>query len=87
MGRDTFHQARLLKAPSNLALNTAREGASTVSLGNLLQWLTTHRIKNFFLISNLNLLSFSLVDRVCFKFKKTFHNMSQSLLRKLAATS
>jgi len=26
MSRDTFHQTRFLKAPSNLALNTAREG-------------------------------------------------------------
>ena len=28
MGRDIFHQARLLKALSNVALNTAREGAA-----------------------------------------------------------
>jgi len=35
MGRDTFHQARLLKAPSSTAVNTAREGAATASLGNL----------------------------------------------------
>jgi len=26
MGRDIFHQTRLLRAPSNLALNPAREG-------------------------------------------------------------
>jgi len=25
MGRDTFHWTRLLKAPSNLALNTSRD--------------------------------------------------------------
>jgi len=38
MGRDTFQQTRLLEAPSNPALNTAREeGASTASLGNLFQ--------------------------------------------------
>uniref|UniRef100_A0A8D0EWZ9 GDNF family receptor alpha like n=1 Tax=Strix occidentalis caurina TaxID=311401 RepID=A0A8D0EWZ9_STROC len=42
--------------PSNLALNTSREGASTTSLGNLFQCLTTLMLKNFFLISNLNLL-------------------------------
>jgi len=59
MGRDTFHQTRLLQAPSNLALNTAREGAATAPLGNLGQGLTTLRVKNFFLISNLNLPSFS----------------------------
>jgi len=40
MGRDTFHQTRLLKAPSSLALNTSREGAATASLGNLCQCLT-----------------------------------------------
>jgi len=60
MGRDTFPQTRLLKAPSNLALNRAREGAATASLGNLCQGLTTLTVKNFFLISNLNLPSFHL---------------------------
>jgi len=39
MGKDTFHYTRLLKAPSNLALNTSMEGASTASLGNLFQCL------------------------------------------------
>jgi len=60
MGRDTFHQTRLLKAPSSLAWNTSREGAATASLGNLGQGLTTLIVKNFFVISNLNLPSFSL---------------------------
>jgi len=60
MSRDTFHQTRLLRAPFNLALNTAREGAATASLGNLGQGLTTLMGKNFFLISKLNLPSFSL---------------------------
>jgi len=46
--------------PSNLALNTAREGAATASLGSLFQCFTTLTVKNFFLISNLNLPSFSL---------------------------
>jgi len=46
--------------PSNLALNTARQGAATASLGNLFQCLTTLTVKNFFLISNLKLPSFSL---------------------------
>ena len=50
---------RVLRAPSNLALNTAREGAATASLGNLFQGLTTLMVKNLFLISNLNLPSFS----------------------------
>jgi len=60
MGRDPFHQPRVLKAPSSLALDTAREGAATASPGNLCQGLTTLRGKNSFLISNLNLPSFSL---------------------------
>jgi len=60
VGRDASHQTQLLQAPSNLALNTAREGAATASLGNLCQGLTTLRVKNFFLTSNLNLRSFSL---------------------------
>jgi len=60
MGGDPFLQTRLLNAPSSLALNTAREGAATPSLGNLCQCLTTLRVKDFFLTSNLNPLSFSL---------------------------
>ena len=60
LGRDTFHQTRLLKAPSNLALNTSMEGAATTYLGNLFQCLTILIVKNFFLISNLNLPSVSL---------------------------
>jgi len=31
VGRDPFHQPRVLKAPSSLALNPAREGAATAS--------------------------------------------------------
>jgi len=58
MGGDPFHQSRLLQAPSNLALNTASEGAATASLGNLRQGLSTLTVKNFFLIQNLNLLFF-----------------------------
>jgi len=58
MSRDPFHQIRVLKAPSNLALSTARAGAATASLGSL--GLTTLRVMNFFLISNLNLPSLSL---------------------------
>jgi len=57
MGRDLFHQPRAVRAPSNLALNTAREGTATASLGNLGQGLTTLMVKNFFLISNLNFTS------------------------------
>jgi len=52
MSRDIFHQLRLLKAASNLALNPAREGAATASLGNLGQCLTTlnRRISSLYLI-------------------------------------
>jgi len=60
MGKDPFHQPRVLQAPSNLALNTAREGTATASLGNLGQGLTALTVKNFCLISYLNLHSFSL---------------------------
>jgi len=59
LGRDTFHQTRLLKAPSNMTLNTSREGAAT-SLGNLCQCLTMLIVKNLFPISKLKLYSFSL---------------------------
>jgi len=47
-------------APSNLALNTSRDGASTDSLGSLFQHLTTLIEKNFPLMSKLNLPSFNL---------------------------
>jgi len=60
MDRDIFHQPRVLRAPSNLALSTAREGAATASPRNLGQGLTTLMGKNFFLLSDLNLPSFSL---------------------------
>ena len=60
IGRDTSFQTRLLTVPSSLALNVYREGASTASLGNLLQCLTTLTVKNFFLISSLNWPSSSL---------------------------
>jgi len=46
-GRSTFHYTRLLKAPSNLDLNTFREGASATSPGNQYQEVTTLRDKNF----------------------------------------
>jgi len=59
MSKDVFSWIRLLQAPSNLALSTAREGAATASLGNLGQGLTTLSVKNSFLISSLNLPSFS----------------------------
>jgi len=60
MSRDIFHQPRVLRAPSNLGLSPAREGAATASLGSLGQCFTTLVVKNFFLIAHLNLPSFSL---------------------------
>jgi len=50
----------LLRALSNLALNVSRDEASNTSLGNLFQCFTTPTVKEFFLISSLNLPSFSL---------------------------
>ena len=60
MGRDSFHYPRLLKAPSNMALNASKEGISIISPGNLFQYLTTLIVKNFLLIASLSLPSFSL---------------------------
>ena len=60
MSCDISNWIRLLRAPSNLALNVSRNGASTTSLGNLVQCLTTLIVKYFFLISSLNLPSLSL---------------------------
>jgi len=55
------YQPRLPKATSNLALNTSRDGWGIHSLsGQLFQHLTTLTVKNFPLISNLNLPSFNL---------------------------
>jgi len=49
MDKDTFHQTRLLKASSNLALNNSREEASTTSLGNLLVGYYRQRVCCFLL--------------------------------------
>jgi len=55
MCRVANHQTRLPRATSSLALNASGDGASTTSLGNLFQCVTTICVKNFLLISNLNL--------------------------------
>ena len=60
MIRDVFNQTRLLLALSNLDLNVSRNGASTTSLRNLGQDFTTLTVKNFFLLSSLNLPSYIL---------------------------
>lgn len=54
MCRVSNHQTRLPRATSSLTLNASRDGASTVSLGNLFQCFTAFWVKNFLLISNLN---------------------------------
>jgi len=60
MGRDISNQLRVLRAPSHLAWNGSRDGASPISLGSLGQGLTTLSMNKFFLSSSLNLPSFSL---------------------------
>ena len=53
-------QTRLPRATSSVALNASRDGASTTSSGKLFQGATTPCVKNFLLISNLNLSCLSL---------------------------
>lgn len=48
------------RSPSNLTLNTSRDGESTGSLSNLFSCLITFIMNNFFLTSNLNLLFYHL---------------------------
>jgi len=59
ISRDIFNWIGLLRAPSNMAWDVSRDGASPTSLHNLCQGFTTLSVKNFFLISSLNLPSFS----------------------------
>ena len=59
MSRDTYSYIRLLRALSSLTLSVSRDGACTTSQGNLCQCLNTRIVNNFFLISNLNLSSFT----------------------------
>jgi len=60
VSRDISSSIRLPRAPSNLAFDVSRDGASTTSLGNPFQCFTTLIVKNFFLISSLNLPSLGL---------------------------
>ena len=46
---------QVAQSPVQLALNVSRDGASTMSLGNLCQGFTTLVVKNLFFISSLNL--------------------------------
>jgi len=72
VSRNIFNQTRLLRALSNLAVNVSRDGASTASLGNLFQCFTSLTVKNFFLISNLNLPSLRLKKKKSFSEAITF---------------
>lgn len=60
MSRDVLFQTILLKFPSNLTLNTSRDGTSPVFLDNPFQCLTTPSLQNFFMIINPKLTSFCL---------------------------
>jgi len=51
--RDIFSWIRVLRAPSTLAWNVPRDGASPTSLGNLCQGFANLSVKYFFLISSL----------------------------------
>jgi len=60
MKRNMHSEIRLSGARSSLTLKVSGSGLSTTSLGNPFQCLTTLTVKDFFLISNLNLPSISL---------------------------
>ena len=49
------HSPISAQSPSNLTLGVCRDGAPTISLGNLCQCLTTLTVQIFLLVSNLNL--------------------------------
>ena len=51
--RNISNHTRSLRAPSNLALNVSRDGASATSLCNLCQCFTTPTVKNVLLVSSL----------------------------------
>ena len=74
---DIFTQTRLLRAPSSLALNVCRDGASTTSLGNLFQCFTTLIVKNFFFISSY-LNTHGHLNRATFSFRWLHSSWSHS---------
>ena len=55
-----LHVIKELRTLSSLTLNVSRDGASTASQDFLFQCLTIFIVKNYFLISDLNLPPFSL---------------------------
>lgn len=60
VNKDTYSKIRVLRVQSSLTLNVSRHEASSTSLGTLSQCLTNTTANNYFLTSNLNLLSSSL---------------------------
>lgn len=50
MDRDIFKQSKLLKAPSNVALDVSKDEAPNTSLGSLFLAFTTLHVKNLFLM-------------------------------------
>lgn len=60
--RGAPHQLRLPRAPSSLAFERLQGWGITASIGSLCWGLTTVSVKNFLLIYNLNLSSFSLEE-------------------------
>jgi len=58
---------QVLRAPSSLTLNVSKDGSPTTSLGNLCQSLIALTVKNFFLISSLDVLPLvrTCLDALC----------------------
>ena len=82
MNMDTYNYSRLFRAPSNLTLSVCMDGASITPLGSLFQCLTTLSVKNVFLISILNLSSFSLKSfSLVFSQQTLLKSLSPSLLQ------
>lgn len=52
VNKDIYSWITLLKAQIRLTLNVTKDGASTTSLDNLYQFLTTFSVKNFLLMSS-----------------------------------
>lgn len=66
VGRDIFHHTRWLKVPSNLVLNTSRDGESMITLVNLFHCLTILIVKSFFLKSQPTLYQFKAITLCLF---------------------
>lgn len=60
MNKNIYSSIGLLRVWSSLSLSVSRNRATTTSLGNLCQFLTTLTVGDFSLVPNLNLSYFSL---------------------------